>query len=316
MRILFDKTGQTPEEWQKFRKSMNGIGGSDCAVIMGLSPFKSPFSLWLEKTGQVKAKNLDNEYIEWGNLLEPVIRDKFRRETGFEVSENPFVLQHDEFDWMLANVDGELIDPAFGGEKGILEIKTTSERHKKEWDLGPPDYYMLQIQHYLGVTGYKYAYVAVLIGGHEFKYFKIDRDDYVIDRIIAAEKEFWDMVQNDLAPEIREVDSTALAEAYPEDDGETALLPPELEELAEKYWDTQKQIKLLEDSLETIKNKIKFQAKENKYLRGVHVKVAMPTISKVLFDQKRFSQEMPEIYEKYKTKQSSYRGFTVKMVDE
>ncbi len=315
MKIIFDKTGQTLDDWQKFRSNMKGLGGSDCAIIMGLSPFKTPFSLWLEKTGQVKPKNLDNEYIEWGNLLEPIIRDKFRRETGFEVRECHYVLQHDDHEFMVANVDGLVIDNS-NDELGILEIKTTSERHKKDWEVGPPDYYMLQIQHYLGVTGYNYAYVAVLIGGNHFKYFKIDRDDYVIDQIITAEMNFWKLVESGLAPEITEHDSDALAEAYPEDDGETVLLPPELEELADRYWDIQKQIKSLESQMEWIKNEIKFHAKDARNLRGLRLKVSLPTVTKILFDQKRFAQEMPEIYERYKTKTSSYRNFQVKMVDE
>lgn len=316
MKIIFDKTGQTEADWQKFRSNMNGIGGSDCAIIMGLSPFKTAFSLWLEKTGQVKAKAIENEYIEWGNLLEPIIREKFRRATGFEVFENPFVLQHDDFEFMLANLDGELIDPEMGGERGILEIKTTSERHKKDWEVGPPDYYMLQIQHYLGVTNYKYAYVAVLIGGSHFKYFKIDRDDYIIDQIISAEKEFWYMVENNLAPELTSLDSDSLAEAYPEDDGETALMSPETEELVSRYWDIQKELKSLESEMEWVKNRIKFEAKQNAHIRGIKYKVSLPTITKTLFDQKKFSQLMPETYEQFKTKKSSYRGFKIKVLDD
>src|SRR6476620_3868255 len=124
MKILLDKTGMTEADWQEYRRKQQGIGGSDVAVILGLSPYKSAFSLWLEKTGQVKAKPVQNEYVEWGNLLEPVIRDKFRRETGFEVYENPYVLQHDEHEFMVANIDGEVVDPAYNGERGILEIKT------------------------------------------------------------------------------------------------------------------------------------------------------------------------------------------------
>jgi putative phage-type endonuclease len=315
LKILFDKTGQTEADWQDFRSNMKGIGGSDCAIIMGLSPFKTAFSLWLEKTGQVKAKPIENEYVEWGNLLEPVIRDKFRRATGFEVYENNFVLQHDDFEWMLANIDGEVVDPDMKGERGILEIKTTSERNKKDWEVGPPDYYMLQIQHYLGVTDYKYAYVAVLIGGHHFKYFKIDRNDYVIDQIISAEKEFWHMVENKIAPEITSLDSESLNEAYPEDDGETALMGPEIEEWVDRYWNTQKEIKSLESELELIKNRIKFEAKENKHIRGIKFRVSLPTITKKILDTKALASERPELYEYYKTKESSYRGFTVKEVD-
>lgn len=315
MKIIFDKTGQTEQEWQEFRQNMKGIGGSDVAIIMGLSPFKTAYSLWLEKTGKVKKANLDNEFIEWGNLLEPVIRDKFRRETGFSVTECHYVLQHDQFEFMLANIDGTVCDNN-KGELGILEIKTTSERHKKDWESGPPDYYMLQIQHYLGVTDYSYAYVAVLIGGNHFKYFKIYRDDFIIDKIILAEMEFWKMVQEKITPEIHPQDSESIAALFPEDNDETVLMPPEYEELVEQYWNIQATIKSLEYDLEAVKNKIKLFAGENKYVRGLRYKVVLPTITKKLFDSKRFAAEHPDVYEQYKTKESSYRGFTVKRVDE
>jgi|SRR6476620_1533619 len=315
MKILLDKTGMTEADWQEYRRKQQGIGGSDVAVILGLSPYKSAFSLWLEKTGQVKAKPVQNEYVEWGNLLEPVIRDKFRRETGFEVYENPYVLQHDEHEFMVANIDGEVVDPAYNGERGILEIKTTDGRNKKDWEVGPPEYYMCQIQHYLGVMGYLYAYVVVLIGGNHFKYFKIERNDYVIDKIISAEMEFTQLVKEKIPPEITYADSEALAVAFPEDNNETALMPPELEELVERYIDVQKEIKVLQDELDWIKNRFKFEAKENKHLRGVRFKVSLPTITKTLFDSKKFAQVMPETYEQYKTKESSYRGFTIKLLE-
>jgi len=315
MKILLDKTGMTEADWQEYRRNQQGIGGSDVAVILNLSPYKTAFALWLEKTGQTQAKPVQNEFVEWGNILEPVIREKFRRETGFEVKENPYVMQHDDFDFMVANIDGECFDPEIG-EWGILEIKTTSERNKGEWADGPPNHYHLQIQHYLIVMNYSYAYVAVLIGGNHFKYFKIMRDDYVIDKIISAEMEFTQLVKEKIPPEITHADSEALAEAYPEDNDETALMPPELEELAERYIEAQKEVKALQDEIEWIKNKIKFEAKENKHLRGVRFKVSLPTITKILFDSKKFAQVMPETYVQYKTKESSYRGFTVKLVEE
>ena len=315
MKILYDKTGMNEEQWQEYRQNQKGIGGSDVAVILNLSPYKSAFTLWLEKTGQIQAKPVQNEYVEWGNILEPVVRDKFRRETGFKVQENPYVMQHDQHEFMVANIDGECFDSEMQ-EWGILEIKTTSERNKGEWENGPPNHYHLQIQHYLAVMGYSYAYVAVLIGGHHFKYFKILRDDYVIDKIISAEMEFWQLVNKKIPPEIVSGDSEAIAEAFPLDNDETALMPPELEELAERYLDVQKEIKSLQDEQDWIKNRIKFEAKENKHLRGVRFKVSLPTITKTLFDSKKFAQIMPEMYEQYKTKESSYRGFTVKLVEE
>ena len=139
MKRILDKRNMTQEDWQRYRETQKGIGGSDVATILGLNPYKSAFALWLEKTGQVKPDQIDNEYIEWGNILEPVIRDKFKKETGFKVYQNNFVIQHDTHEFMIANIDGEVKDPSEDG-RGILEIKTASERMKPLWVDGPPLY--------------------------------------------------------------------------------------------------------------------------------------------------------------------------------
>jgi putative phage-type endonuclease len=316
MKLLYDKTGWTPEQWQKFRKSQKGIGGSDVAVILGISPFKSAFSLWLEKTGQVPAKELTSEAVEWGNILEPVIRDKFRIETGFEVEESPYVMGHDEYDFMLANVDGIVIDES--GEKGILEIKTTDARNKAQWEFGPPDYYMCQVMHYLAVTDYPYAYVCVLIGGNHFKYFKIERNDYIIDKLIQAESKFWDMVENKIPPEIThmESDSEWLADAYPSANNMIVELSPVLELAAHRYLEISAEIKQLSNEAELIKNLIKQEAKENEVLQGEKIRIKIPTVRKISFDTKKFEEEHPDFFKQYKTKESSFRSFYVSLLED
>lgn len=316
LKRILDKQNMTENDWQEYRQKQQGFGGSDASIILGLNPYKSAFTLWLEKTGQLEPEPVNNEYVEWGNLLEPVIRDKFRAETGFEVFENHFVLQHDEHDFMVANIDGEVIDPQFGGLRGVLEIKTTSERNKKDWEEGCPNHYMLQIQHYLGVTNYLYAYVAVLIGGNHFKYFLIHRDDYIIDKIIAAEMVFQEKINKKIAPEITasKADSDYLAEAFLEDNGEEAFLSAELEEMVFEYISLQEEIKALQEKAEALKNYLKLKAGETKFFIGERIKVSMPTIKKVIFDSKSFAVDHPELYEKYKTKESSYRGFTTSLL--
>jgi putative phage-type endonuclease len=312
MKKIFDKSAFTESDWQNYRQKQKGIGGSDVATILGLNPWKTAFTLWLEKTGQIEPEPVNNESVEWGNILEPVIRAKFERATGFEVIENPWVMCHDEHDFMVANIDGEVFDPEMG-EWGVLEIKTAGDRYKSEWEDGPPTHYHLQIQHYLAVMNYNYAYVAVLLGGNQFKYFKILRDDYVIDSIISAEINFMQLVSEKIAPEIsgQNADSNYLAATYPEASDEEGLLRSELERLAIKYTEIQKDIKFLQEEADYIKNKIKLEAKELKVLKNDYVKVSMPTVRKITFDSKLFAAEHPDLYAQYKIKESSYRNFTV-----
>ena len=314
LRKILDKSNMTDEDWQAYREKQKGIGGSDVATILGLNPYKTPFTLWLEKTGQIEPPVLNNEYIEWGNILEPVIREKFAKETGFEVYENPWVMQHQIHDFMVANIDGEVIDPQFEGKPGVLEIKTAGERMRDQWEEGPPNHYMLQIQHYLAVLDYDYAYVAVLIGGNSFKYFLIERDDYIIDQVIQAEAEFMHLVENNIAPEIsgHEADSKYLAEAFPEDNGEIGELSDTLEMYAEHYFSLLEQIKDLQKEADDIKNLIKLEMKDFRILKSDTIRVNMPTIKKVTFNTKQFELDHPNLYEKYKNKESSYRSFIVK----
>ena len=304
----------TEEDWQAYREKQKGIGGSDVATILGLNPYKSVFTLWLEKTGQIEPPVLNNEYIEWGNILEPVIREKFAKETGFEVEENHWVMLHDQHDFMVANVDGEVTDPQFAGKKGVLEIKTAGERMRDQWENGPPNHYMLQLQHYLAVLDYSYGYVAVLIGGNTFKYYLVERDDYVIDNIIQAEAEFMEMVENGVAPEIsgHASDSDYLASAFPEDNGEIGELSDILEVYAKQYFSLQEQMKILQEEADYLKNLIKYEMKDFRILKSDDIRVNMPTIKKVSFDAKQFEKDHPELYQKYKNKETTYRSFLVK----
>ena len=292
MRKILDKSNMTEEDWQAYREKQKGIGGSDVATILGLNPYKSVFTLWLEKTGQIEPPVLNNEYIEWGNILEPVIREKFAKETGFEVEENHWVMLHDQHDFMVANVDGEVTDPQFAGKKGVLEIKTAGERMRDQWENGPPNHYMLQLQHYLAVLDYSYGYVAVLIGGNTFKYYLVERDDYVIDNIIQAEAEFMEMVENGVAPEIsgHASDSDYLATAFPEDNGEIGELSDILEVYAKQYFSLQEQMKILQEEADYLKNLIKYEMKDFRILKSDDIRVNMPTIKKVSFDAKQFEQ--------------------------
>jgi putative phage-type endonuclease len=316
LKKILDKRNMTGVDWQEYRQSEKNIGGSDCAIILGLNKYKSAFMLWLEKTGQVQPKPVENEYVEWGNLLEPVIREKFKKETGFKVFQNNFVLQHDEHPFMIANIDGEVIDPSFGGERGILEIKTASAHLLKDWEKGCPNHYMLQIQHYLAVTGYNYAYVACLCGGNKFLYYLILRDDYIIDKIISAEMEFMNMVENNITPEISgsSGESDWLADKYGKANDEIVEMWDDLEAWALECEHALAQMKRWQETADTLKNRIKLAAKENKVLAGSIVKINMPTINKVSFDSKAFAADHPDLYERYKTKETSYRSFTISRV--
>jgi putative phage-type endonuclease len=315
---ILDKRKMTEADWQEYRAKQKGVGGSEVSSILEINKYKSKFVLWTEKTGAVEPEPVDNEFVEWGNILEPSIRKKFAEATGFKTTKCNFVLQHDTYTFMIANIDGEFKDPSRKG-KGVLEIKTTSEWNKGEWEGDHvPVAYMAQMQHYLAVTGYEYGAFACLVGGNKYRQFFVDRDEEAIELIINAEKEFMEAVEANNYPwSIGGSASEAswLAKQYPNAIEEEMSIPPSIEQLALEYTEIQDGMKELKARAEEIKNQIKFEAKEFGVLRGNQVKIYMPTINKTLFDGKQFAQDHADLYNEYKTKVSSYRDFKVKLLE-
>lgn len=208
------------DKWLRTRDM--GIGGSDAAVIMGLNPYKSPYQLWMEKTGQAAPPDLSgNPYIYWGTKNEANIADWFQEETGKKVRKLG-TLQNRTYPFMLANVDRQVL-----GENAGLEIKTAGVRHYKEWKGDEiPDAYYCQCLHYMAVTGSDYWYIAVLLGGNESMWKRIDRNEEDVQTLISHEREFWSLVQTHTAPPIDGSASCAqaLADRYHGED-KTIVLP-------------------------------------------------------------------------------------------
>ena len=94
------------------------IGGSDIPIILGISPFKKRFDLLLEKAGLQINEFKGNEYTEYGNELEPVIRSYINGYYGLNFLEGK-VINGD----IRCHFDGMSDDY-------ILEIKTTSQIHE------------------------------------------------------------------------------------------------------------------------------------------------------------------------------------------
>ena len=178
------------DEWLFFRTK--GIGGSDVGAILGISPYKQPLRVYMEKTGQWDSEDLsDNEAVEWGNILEPIIAKKFsEKNKQYKIQNCNYILQNPDYPFMLANIDRALFHPEKGW--GILEIKTANARMESKWETDHiPDEYSLQIQHYLAVSGLDWGYVAVLIGGQKFKQYYVERDQELINILIEKESDFW-----------------------------------------------------------------------------------------------------------------------------
>ncbi len=224
---LASTSNLTREAWLQLRQQ--GIGSSDAAVAIGLSPYKSPLSLWLEKTQRKAPDDLsEKEAVIWGTVLEPVLASVYAERTGKKVRRVNAVLQHTDHPFMLANLDREVLDPA---GNGVLEIKTAGYHSAPQWEEGVPVAYQCQVLHQLAVTGHAWADVAVLIGGQDFRIYRIQRDDDKIADLIQREAQFWQCVTDDRQPEPDGSDDAgqALQWLFPRDDGQTVDLSESVE---------------------------------------------------------------------------------------
>lgn len=173
-----------------------GIGGSDVAAILGLSKWKTPLQVYMEKRGEL-APQPDNPAMRWGRYLEPIVRQAYSDETGRAVLVPESMLRHPRHDWMIANIDG------FTEDCRGFEAKTS--RSAEGWGEpgtdAVPQPYLLQVQHYMAVTALPVFDVAVLIGGSDFRIYEVPADAELQEMLAEAEAEFWRAVQRGEPPE-------------------------------------------------------------------------------------------------------------------
>lgn len=179
-------------EWLQRRKA--GIGGSDVAALLGVSPWKTPLDVYYDKIGAEKDEP-ETEAMRIGTELEDYVARSYERETGLKVVRFNTLLQHGH---SIGNLDrlvipeGEKI-AAHQGElrtDRFLECKTSSS---EEWE-EVPEHYLAQVQHYLGLDDkLQHADVAALfLGfGKSFRIYRVEKDADLIKAMQTAVEKFW-----------------------------------------------------------------------------------------------------------------------------
>ncbi len=307
-RELVSTVNLSKEEWLHWRSK--GIGGSDASSVCGINPYKSPVELWLEKTGLMEPKEA-SEAAYWGTVLEPIVRNEFMRQTGLKVEQQSSILQHESIDFMLANLDGVVKN---GNESYVFEAKTAGAYQLKEWEAGIPDNYQLQIQHYMAVTDFKGAYIAVLIGGNQFRWYFVERDKDLINMLIQLENAFWQQVVARTPPPIdgSQASSDLLSYLYSNSIPKSQIiLPDDAITLIQEYEALAAQEKVVSEKKEEASNKLKSMLQDNEIGLCLDRIISWKSISSERLDSKKLRTDLPDIYEKYAV-QSSYRRFSIK----
>jgi len=311
MAIALTSTVDLPyADWLEFRRQ--GIGGSDASVVCGINKYKSPIELFMEKTGQLPHQEA-GEAAYWGTMLESIVRAEFTKRSGIEVTPVNAILQSETHPFMLANLDGTCEDPNYG--TCVFEAKTASAYLANDWEDGIPDSYMLQLQHYMAVTGYKGAYVAVLIGGNTFKWKFIERDEEIIAMLIQLESEFWGMVQTNTPPPLDGSDASAdfIGAQFPNSKPFTQIdLPMEAIALIHQYDAACEQLDYLTDQKQEAENLLKQMLGEHEAGIIADRIITWKTITQERLDSKAVKAKHPRIYKRF-AKTKSSRRFSIKV---
>ena len=205
---LVDTSSLSNEEWLSYRR--RGIGGSDVASILGISPWRTARDLYYDKLNVTKADVEENWVaLEMGHLLEDLVARIFAKKTGLRVFQRKIMFQHPHYPWMLADLDYlvELPD----GSYAILEIKTTNYHAKENWWYNGeeivPEYYESQGRHYMAVMNLNRVYFCCLYGNNEDEVIirHIDRDRAYESEMIELESCFWnEYVEKRIPPDYTE----------------------------------------------------------------------------------------------------------------
>lgn len=296
------------------RKDRNTfIGGSDAGTILGVNPWKSAYTLWAEKTGRKEVKDIsDLERIRLGNDLEDYVASRFMEATGKRVRKDNSRYFLTERPYIVGHIDRRII-----GEKAGLEIKTTSQIAKTEFEKGDiPMTYYCQCLHYMAVTGFDHWYLAILSFQRGFYWFRVDRNEEEIESLIEYEEDFWKCVTEDVVPDIDGSDSTVetVQSLYPEAVPEAVDIES-MRDTIETLESVKGQIKALETLKKEYESLIKETMKnaENGLIRGY--RVTWKNVARESFDSKRFKAEHPDLYPEY-TKQSNYRTLRIEKKEE
>ena len=213
--ILIDTAGMSEERWLECR--MHGplgdipytVGGSDVAVIFGISPWTTPMELWLTKKGRIKPLPEKNtNQLQMGHLLEPVAAYWYEKLSGNTVTDDTNLYQHADFPYALANIDRRFTR-ASDGKQGILECKSCTYHKAGDWEDGAiPLYYELQLRFYLAVLDVDIGAFSAVWGNNpdtDVAMPEIVRDKSKEDMIFEKLEEWIWSLKNDRPPTMQDV---------------------------------------------------------------------------------------------------------------
>lgn len=320
-------TSSNREDWLKLRTK--GIGGSDVAAALGLSPWRTPVELWQDKRGESDPQPTSDS-MHFGTILEDIVAKEFQERTGMKVQRVNYTFADGEDDWMRANIDRAIVNPDISGNvravkdpkegkpfittDAILECKTANAFSTPLWGDSQEDeikagkivtehriplYYETQVQWYMRLTGVATCYVAVLIGGNDFRMYKVERNEEAITAIVEKCRAFWfDFVKTGVAPEPMDIDD--IRHLYRREVGPMVEASAEAAIALGEYRNLKGQAETIKKQMDAVATQIAGYIGENEGLLLDGKKaVTFKAQSRAIFDSKKLKADDPELWIKY-----------------
>lgn len=296
-------------EWLDWRRS--GIGASDVAGVLGISPWASPYSVWADKMGFTPDDEATEQQL-LGLALEPAINAMFHERTGLYVAGAQTRVEHPIRRWMRATLDGFVVESsssAIEDALGNLEAKTTIDSPAM-WEEAIPNQYVAQTQWQMFVTGAQRTWIAALHAsfGLKFRIYEVERDEADIAFIVERVTRFWnDHVVTGVPPEVDGHRATSDAlRAIPVDPDAEVDLDDRTAGLIDSLRHLKTDAKLLDEQITARENAVKaaMGACTEAFVNGERV-ATWRTQCRTGLDVKALRKEMPDVADTYTTNATS-----------
>ena len=306
MKKLVSTLNLDKKEWLKYRKK--GIGGSDAGAVCGLNPYRTAMQVYNDKTSDT-IEEIDNEAMRQGREFEDYVARRFTEATGKKVRRANAMFCHESYPFMLADVDRMVV-----GENAGLECKTASPFMAEHWKDGKiPLSYQIQCYHYMTVCNADAWYIAVLIYGRDFKYYRLERDESMLADLVRIEQDFWENhVQKRILPEPdgSKLADSVIAEYYKNSVAE--ILPLKgFDDKLRRRQELKEDMEQMEREKKKIEQELKLYLGEAELAENERYRVSWKSVSSNRVDESRLKEEQPEIYARYQ-KVIQSRRLTVK----
>ncbi len=181
------------EQWLGMRE--RDVTASDIGSLFDLSPYKTPFELWAEKTGKIKPKPPTN-LMDRGNVMEIAVINKVQTNNPDWLVRSPGLYLRDAAIRIGATPDAVAVDMSLSPFADyIIQCKTMAmPTFKAHWSEGPPMHYQLQTLTEGMMWGAKRAFIAVIAldaYSYDFQMFEIELHSVAWERIKREVQNFW-----------------------------------------------------------------------------------------------------------------------------